>query len=90
MGKFGDIKRGVDIIKNTIGKISSCEPESNIKTQRSKFDMMDKCNAFNKQDFNAVWGSDNYEEYRSCKPGDIWNPTTGFMKLVRGNDLMGK
>jgi hypothetical protein len=85
-----DIKRALDIIKNTIGLLAPCEPESYTRVQKSKYEMMDRCDALNKQDFNAVWGCNNYKEYRSSKPGAIWDKTTGFMKLFRGNDILGR
>ena len=87
-GRFGDnkrdIKKALDIIKFTIGDFTPGEPESYAKVQKSKYEMMDRCNALNKQDFNAVWGCNNYEEYRNSKPGTIWDRTSGFMKLFGG------
>ena len=54
------MKRVLDIIKNTIGILAPCEPESYTRVQKSKYELMDRCNALNKQDFNAVWGCNNY------------------------------
>ena len=85
-----EAQKALDIIKDTIGTLVPCEPESFTKTQKSKYELRSKCNELNKQDFNAKWGPNNYEGFRSCEPGKIWEKTSGFMKIFKGNELLGK
>ena len=85
-----DVMKALEIIKNTIGILVPCKPESSNKVQKSKYELRDKCNELNKQDFNAIWGPYNYEDYRTSKPGVVWEKTTGFMKIFKGNDLLGR
>ena len=89
-GMRQEAQKALEIIRDTIGIIAPCEPESFIRTQKSKYELRSKCNELNKQDFNAKWGPSNYEDYRSCGPGKVWEKTSGFMKIFKGNELLGK